>query len=147
MDATVSQASPRKRRRWVTHAVWLSIALAAFGGGLALGFRWCGMALAGLTSTNSQTESFARMRISLDALESEDLEKVRHADAVLLHDALFKLSYLPRYVDCSARDRSYLAKANAWLDSHPFPHGDAFVDVRRRSATFCDNAPSTWTFP
>lgn len=147
MDTAAAQVAPRKKRRWVVHVVWLAFALSAFGGGLALGFRWCGMALSGMTSTNTKANSFALMRISLDALESGDLAKFRHANAVVLYDAVVALSYLPRYADCSDRDRSYLARASSWLDSHPFAYGHAFDDERKHGATFCDNAKSTWMFP
>jgi hypothetical protein len=147
MAVTAEQPMVRKRRPWIVHTVWALVALGCLAGGVALGFRWCGQALAGLTSTNRQSASFARIRITLAAIESDDPVKLRHANAVLLYEAVDTLGYLPRYTECRPSDREQLAHAIAWLDSHPVGYGDMFKDLRKMAATFCDKPPPEVNIP
>jgi hypothetical protein len=147
MAVIAEQALVRPRRRWVIHTVWLLISLGALAGGVALGFRWSGMAWAGLSSTDEQWTSMANARLTLDALESGDPAKLRHANVVILGAAVGKLAYLPRYADCRQKDRDVLLRARSWFSTNEPGFFPGEADLRTRGYTFCDRAREPFNFP
>lgn len=146
--SVVTESLPvRRSRRWLVHVAWAVVALGSLVGGVLLGMRWSGASIGTMAMNNARAESFGRMRIALEALDSDAAAQLRLGTTKLLYNATFSLAGVPRFFDCKPAELQVLARAKTHLDTAMPAQVGPMSDMRTMAYEFCEKPATPVNFP